>query len=175
MRTRSLILLILLVTLTGCPGRISPATKEGMVVRDYTAPKQTGENIFVKKSTDHSSFFNLGWLPGDDFTAAVKESLLISKAFSALSTNWGDDWGLEIEIRRVDAPFLAFDVTVTTDIKYTVYLKSKKVYETYIRESKTVTVGEEFFGVARTGMAFEKSVQANIKKFIEELSSQKLD
>ena len=110
-------------------------------MRDYTAPKQTGENIFVKKSTDHSSFFNLGWLPGDDFTAAVKESLLISKAFSALSTNWGDDWGLEIEIRRVDAPFLAFDVTVTTDIKYTVYLKGKKVYETTLVQNNFLRIG----------------------------------
>lgn len=173
MRTRILILLVLLVTLTGCS--FSPATKEGMVVRDYTAPKQTGENIFVKKSRVPSSFFIPPFISSDDFTAAVKESLLISQAFSALSTNWGDDWGLEIEIRLVDSPFGWFDVTVTTDINYTVYLKGKKVYETYICESKTVTVGEEFFGVARTGMAFEKSARANIKKFIEELSNQKLD
>ena len=141
-------------------------------MRDYTAPKQTGENIFVKEATgaDHILIYDA------DFTKAVKESLLISKAFSALSTNWGDDWGLEIEIRVLDTPLFAFfDVTVTTGIKYMVYLKGKKVYETYIRESRTVTMGEMFVGRVRMRMATEKSAQANIKKFIEELSNQKLD
>lgn len=82
---------------------------------------------------------------------------------------------MEIEIRVVDAPMFAFDVTVTTDIKYTVWLKGKKVYETYIRESGTATMGESLFGFSRTRMAHEKSARANIKKFIAELSSQKLD
>jgi hypothetical protein len=183
MKTPSLILLVLLVTLTGCPGRQSPATKEGMVVRGYTAAKQTGKNIFVKNSTGGNRglsisemlFYTMSYIPDINFTTAVKESLLISQAFSALSTNWGDDWGLEIVILEVDHPFGWFELTVTTGIKYTVYLKGKKVYETYIRESRTATMDDAFLGQERTRMAHEKSAQANIKKFIAELSNQKLD
>jgi hypothetical protein len=168
------ICLILALYVSGCA---FPATKEGMVVTNYTAAKQTGENIFVKDSTGGSITlpFWISQISNDNFTEAVKESLLISKAFSALSTNWGDDWGLEIEIRNVDQPMFGSDFTVITETKYTLYLKGKKVYETYIRGSGTATMSDSFFGVARLRIANEKSAQANVKKFIAELSNQKLD
>jgi len=168
------ICLILALFISGCA---FPATKEGMVVTNYLAPKQTGENIFVKESTGGSTTlpFWTSQIPNDNFTEAVKESLIRSKAFSALSTNWGDDWGLEIEIRNVDQPMFGFDLTVITETKYTLYLKDKKVYTTYIRESATATVGDSFIAIARLRIANEKSAQANVKKFIAELSNQKLD
>jgi hypothetical protein len=168
------ICLILALVVSGCA---FPATKEGMVVTNYLAPKQTGERIFVKESTGGSTTlpFWTSQIPNDNFTEAVKESLLRSKAFSALSTNWGDDWGLEIEIRNVDQPMFGFDFTVTTETKYTLSLTDKKVYTTYIRESGTATAGDSFVGVARLRIANEKSAQANVKKFIAELSNQKLD
>jgi len=167
------ICLILALYISGCIASIvpAPARKEGMVVTNYLAPKQTGEKIFVKEAMGGSTL----QIPNDNFTEAVKESLLRSKAFSALSTNWGDDWGLEIEIRNVDqAMFEFFDLTVTTETKYTLSLKDKKVYTTYIRESGTATTGDSFSGVARLRIATEKSAQANVKKFIAELSNQKL-
>lgn len=168
------ICLILALFVSGCA---FPATKEGMVVTNYLAPKQTGERIFVKESTGGSTTlpFWTSQIPNDNFTEAVKESLLRSKAFSALSTNWGDDWGLEIEIRNVDQPMFGFDFTVTTETKYTLSLKDKKVYTTYIRESGTATTGDSFIAIARLRIANEKSAQANVKKFIAELSNQKLD
>ena len=168
------ICLMLALYVSGCA---FPATKEGMVVTNYTAPKQTGEKIFVKESTGGSITlpFWTSEIPNDNFTEAVKESLLNSKAFSALSTNWGDDWGLEIEIRDVNQPMLGLDVTVTTDTKYTLYLKGKKVYETNIRESGTATMGDSFFGIKRLRIANEYSARANVKKFIADLSNQKLD
>lgn len=144
---------------------------------NYRAPKQTGEKIFVKESTGGSVTlpFWTSQIPNDNFTEAVKDSLLISKAFSALSTNWGDDWGLEIEIRNVEQPIFGTDFTVTTDAKYTLYLKGNKVYETYIRGSGTATMGDNFIGVARLRIANEMSARSNVKKFIEELSNQKFD
>src|SRR5512139_105194 len=88
-----------------------PATKAGMVVTSYTAPKQTGEKIYVKEATGGSMTlpFWTSQIPNDNFTEAVKQSLLTSKAFSALSTNWGEDWGLEIEIRKVEQPIFGLD------------------------------------------------------------------
>jgi len=166
--------LILALYLSGCA---FPATKEGMAVKNYEAPKQTGERIFVKESTGGSMTlpFWTSQIPNDNFTEAVKESLLISKAFSALSTNWGDDWGLEIEIRNVDQPMFGFDFTVTTDAKYTLYLKGKEVYKTYVRASGTAGTRDEFVAAARLRIANERSARANIKKFIAELADQKIE
>jgi hypothetical protein len=167
------ICLLFAFCLVGCA---FPATKEGMTLTDYSAPKQTGDKIFVKESTGGStvSFWRGSQIPNDNFTEAVKESLLNSKTFAALSTNWGEDWGLELEIREVNQPMFGFDFTVTTDIKYTLYLAGKKVYETDIRETGTATMNDTFGGVKRLRIANEYSARANIRKFIEELSKQSL-
>lgn len=171
---KKIICLILAMYLSGCA---FPASKEGMVVTDYIAPKQTGEKIFVKKSTGGSMTlpFWMSTIPDDNFTEAVKESLLNSKAFSAQSNDWGDDWGLEIEILDVEHPFSGFDVTVTTNIKYSLYLIGKKVQEITIREPGTATMGDTLIGIQRMRIANEYSAKANVKKFIAELSRIKSD
>ena len=168
------ICLMLALFVAGCA---FPATKEGMVVTNYVASKQTGQRIFIKESTGGSTTlpFWTSQIPNDNFTEAVKESLLNSKAFSALSTNWGDDWGLEIEIREVNQPFFGAEFSVTTDIRYTLYLKSKKVYEANIHEAGSATFSDSIWGVKRLRLANESSGRANVKRFITELSNQKLD
>jgi hypothetical protein len=167
------IFLLFALCLVGCA---FPATKEGMTLTDYLAPKQTGDKIFVKESTGGSTTlpFWSSQISSDTFTEAVKESLLNSKAFTALSANWGEDWGLELEIREVNQPMFGFDVTVTTDIKYTLYLAGRKVYEIDTRESGTATMNDTFWGIKRLRIANEYSARANIRKFIEELSMQNL-
>jgi hypothetical protein len=168
--------IVLLFTLYLC-GCAFPATKEGMIVTDYSAPKQVGEKIFVKESTGGSITLPF-WksnISNDNFSEAVKESLLNSKAFSAQSINWGDDWGLEIEIIDVDQPILGFELTVTTNIKYSLYLKGKKVHETTILEHGTAAFSESFIGIQRLRIANEYSAKANIKKFIAELPAFTLD
>jgi hypothetical protein len=165
---KRVIILLFAVYLSGCA---FPASKEGMIVTDYIAPKKIGEKIFVKESTGGSITLPF-WksnIPNDNFSEAVKESLLNSKVFSAQSFNWGDDWGLEIEIIDVDQPILGFNLTVTTNIKYSLYLKGKKVHETTIREPGTATFSESFIGIQRLRIANEFSAKANVKKFIAEL------
>ncbi|HXE98131.1 MAG TPA: hypothetical protein VN642_17130 [Dongiaceae bacterium] len=169
---KKIICLILAMYLSGCA---FPATKEGMVVTDYIAPKQTGEKIYVKESTGGSVTlpFWMSTIPNDNFTEAVKESLLNSKAFSAQSINWGDDWGLEIEILDVEHPYFGFDLTVTTNIKYSLYLRGEKVQEITIREPGTATINDTLIGIQRMRIANEYSAKANVKKFIAELSRTK--
>jgi outer membrane lipopolysaccharide assembly protein LptE/RlpB len=174
------ICLMLVLFIAGCS---FPATKEGMIVTNYVAPKQTGERIFIKESTGGIMTlpFWASQIPNDNFTEAVKESLLNSKAFSALSTNWGDDWGLEIEILQVAQPFTGgtqytgAEFTVTTDVTYRLYFKGKKVYETNIHEAGTATFSDSFWAAKRLRLANESSGRANVKRFIAELSNQKLD
>jgi hypothetical protein len=166
--------LLLALLVSGCA---FPASKEGMVVTNYVAPKQTGEKIFVKESTGGSTTlpFWTSQIPDDNFTEAVQDSLFKSKAFSALSANWGDDWGLEIQILEVNQPFIGSSFTVTTHVKYTLYLKGNKVYETTIREQGTASFSDSIWGVKRLRIANEHSGKANVKRFLEELSKQKLD
>lgn len=166
---KKVVWLILAMYLSGCA---FPATKEGMVVTDYIVPKQIGEKIYVKESTGGSVTLPF-WksnIPNDNFTEAVKESLLNSRAFVAQSINWGEDWGLEIEILNVEYPYFAFNVTVTTNIKYTLYLKGEKVREITVREPGTATLGDTLIGIQRMRIANEYSAKANVKKFIAELS-----
>lgn len=167
------IYLLLALFLYGCP---SPATKEGMIVTDYRAPKQTGDIIFVKESAGGSATdpFGVSKIPNDNFSEAVKASLLNSKAFLALSSNWGDEWALEIDIRNVEQPFFGFDFTVRTFIRYTLFLRSQKVYETEIYATGTATMDDSFLGLIRLRLANERSARANIKTFIQELSNQNL-
>jgi len=151
-----------------------PSTKEGMTLVDYKSPKKIGEKVFIKESVGGSTTlpFWTSEIPNDNFTAAVKESLLNSKTFSSLANNWDDSWGLEIEILDVDQPLIGASFTVRTDIKYSLYLKGKKVYETTVSASEYATMEDSFFAVKRLRLANENSAKANIKKFIKELSKQ---
>ncbi len=109
----------------------------------------------------------------ENFTFAVKESLINSQAFSELSSKWEDDWGLEIEILNVDQPLVGIDFTVKTQVKYTLYKKGNKVYETTVYETGKATPTDAIIAVARLRIANEKSAKANIAKFVEKISSEK--
>ena len=80
-----------------------PASKQGMTVTDLKSSKKIGEKIFVKESKGGSTTlpFWTSEISDENFTSAVKESLINSRAFSDLSSKWEDDWGLEIEILNV--------------------------------------------------------------------------
>lgn len=168
---KRIICLVISLVLSGCA---FPASKEGMIVTDYSVPRQTGNKIFVKESTGGSTTlpFVGSKIPNDNFTDAVRASLLHSKAFSEIASNWGDEWGLEINIQNVEQPIFGLDFAVATTIKYSLFLKDEKVFETEVYESGTATVADSFFAVKRLRLANEKSAKANIKKFIQELSSQ---
>jgi hypothetical protein len=149
-----------------------PASKNGMLVTDHKMSKQVGDKIYVKESKGGSITlpFWMSKIPNDNFTDAVKESLLDSKSFAALSDNWGDAWGLDMEIKSLEQPMFGFDYTVTTVIKYNLYLKGKKVYTTTIRASGTSIMSDAFTGIARIRIANERSARSNIEKFIAELA-----
>lgn len=165
-------LLIFALYFSGCA---LPAATERMTVTDFTAGKPIGDRIFVKESTGGSVTLPF-WksnIPNDNFTDAVKESLLRSKSFSALSKEWGEDWGLEIEIKEVDQPLFGMSLTVVTDVKYLLYSRGKKVYEAEVRESGTAPWYECLIGFVRLKLANEHAAKANIKAFIEKLAKDK--
>lgn len=162
------VLILMLISLSSCA---FPASKQGMVVTDLVSNGKIGEKIFVSESTGGSVTlpFWTSQISNTNFTAAVKDSLLNSKVFTGLSSDWGKEWGLKIKILDVNQPFIGADFTVTTKIQYSLYLRNKKIFETVIQEDGTATMDDAVVGVKRLRLANEYSAKANIQKFIEEL------
>jgi|JI102314A1RNA_FD_contig_31_2681434_length_1015_multi_2_in_0_out_0_2 hypothetical protein len=144
-----------------------------MTVTDTTAKKTLGENIIVEESTGGSITLPF-WIPNisdDNFTQAVKDSLINSKIFKSIATKSDTDWKLRMIIIDRDHPWFGIDMTVTTTIKYTLYLKDQIVFDKTIVEPGTATASEMFIGVYRAKRANEYSARNNIKKFISELEA----
>ena len=171
---KKLLSILSILFITSCA---FPSTKEGMTVTNYKSPKKIGDKIFVKESVGGSITlpFWTSKIPNDNFTAAVKDSLTNSKAFSALASNWEDDWGLEINILDLNQPLIGIDFTVRTSIQYRLYLKGKKVYEIVVPASGVATPDDSLFAIKRLRIANENSAKANIQKFIEEISNKKFE
>ena len=118
--------------------------------------------------------FWISKISDDNFTAAVKDSLLSSKAFGSLSDNWDESWGLEIEIVGVEQPIIGIDFNVNTVVKYSLYLKNKKVYETNISASGLAGLNDTFFAIKRLRLPNERSARSNIEEFIKQIAKEKL-
>jgi len=149
------------------------ANTSKMTVTDLTAKKTLGDNIIVEESTGGSITLPF-WIPNisdDNFTQAVKDSLMNSKIFKSIATKKDTDWKLRMEIIDRDHPWFGFDMTVTTTIKYTLSIKDKIVFDKTIVEPGTASGTEMLIGVYRAKRANEYSVKNNIKKFITELES----
>lgn len=149
-----------------------PSKKGGMTITDYESPKKIKDKILVRESIGGSITlpFWTSEISNGEFTAAVQDSLINSKLFTSLSNNWDDNWGLKIEIIKVDQPLIGIDFTVITNVKYTLYLKGKKVHETTVVADGTATPNDTVFAVKRLRLANEKSAKNNIQKFIKEIS-----
>lgn len=144
-----------------------------MTVTDTTTEKTLGENIIVEESTGGGITLPF-WIPNisnDNFTQAVKDSLVNSKIFKSITSKTDSDWKLRMIIIDRDYPWFGIDMTVTTTIKYSLYLKEQIVFDKTIIEPGTATVSEMFIGVYRAKRANEYSARNNIKKFISELEA----
>lgn len=165
------VLLILSILFTYNCAITANATK--MTVNDFNAKKIIAENIIVEESTGGSITLPF-WIPNindENFTKAVKDSLMNSKLFNSITEKANSDWKLRMNIIDREHPWIGFDMTVTTTIQYTLYLKDKIVFDKTIIEPGTATGTEMLIGVYRAKRANEYSARNNIKKFLTELES----
>ncbi|TGK35720.1 hypothetical protein [Leptospira andrefontaineae] len=149
-----------------------PATREGMLVTDYKAPKKVGDKIYINESVGGKTTlpFWMSKVSDEEFTAAVKESVKSAALFETLEEQFGNNWSLKIEILDLDQPMFGTTFTVKTKIKYTLSKGADVIKEFLIDESGDATVGDAIIGVKRMRLANENSAKANIKKFLEEVS-----
>lgn len=162
-------LLLLAILASSCA---FPSTKEGMTLTNYESPKQIGDKICVKESKGGSATlpFWTSEISDEEFTAAIKQSLLNSKAFLEVSNDWNEDWGLEIEILDVDQPLVGATLNVNMRVKYILYFKGKKEYETTIFASDSASISDTLFAVKRLRLANEKSAKKNIHEFVKKIA-----
>lgn len=143
----------------------SGASAGNMTVSRFDTRVKIGDKIFIKMARGGSETLPF-WksnISNEELTRAVKKSLIGSRMFRRLSSEWGEDWGLEIKLINVDQPYFGLDATVGTKIRYTLYKKEKEVYTVTIRADGTATIAEQFIGVYRLQLANEKSGRNNIK------------
>lgn len=150
-----------------------PASREGMTVRDYTAAKPIDDKIFVQESTGGSITlpFWMSKIGNTNFTDALKDSIITSRLFNTLDDSFGQGWKLKIEIINVDQPLIGLDFQVKTKVKYSLLKGDNLVKELIIDAEGTGKMDDAFLGVVRMRLANEAAAKANIRKFLEEVST----
>lgn len=150
-----------------------PATREGMKVGDFKSPNKVGDKIFVEQSTGGSTTlpFWKSKISDENFTLAVKDSIIDANLFEKIEETLGDNWNLKIEIVEVDQPHFGTTFKVNTKVKYTLRKKDEIIKETLIDVAGEATMSDAFVGVVRLRLANENAARANIRKFLEEIST----
>lgn len=113
-----------------------------------------------------------GTVKSDNFRKAVIEALKHANLFSQVLEDGSAKYELKAElVGHQDSP-VGLDMTNSTIAHYTLKNNEsqKVVYEETVSSSHTATVTEACVGAQRNIKATEGAVQANIKKFIWNLS-----
>ncbi|MBM9579544.1 hypothetical protein JWG45_20575 [Leptospira sp. 201903070] len=167
---KKLLCLLIVVALGNCA---FPATREGMKVADYKSPNKVGDKIFVEQSTGGSTTlpFWKSKISDENFTAAVKDSIVEANLFEKIEETLGDNWNLKIEIVDVDQPTFGTTFKVNTKVKYTLRKKDEVIKEALIDVSGEATMSDALIGVVRLRLANENAARSNIRKFLEEVST----
>lgn len=161
--------IVSLALLSGCAA--APANKHAMVVSPVSVVSAEQKGRFVVNSVTGGKATNPFWtsqVSNESFEAALKESL----AFSGLSAADGADgkYKVDAELVSLKQPLFGLTFDVVSTVNYTVAGDGvKKVFP--IVATGTATTSDAFVAISRLKIANEKSIQENIKAFIQQLSS----
>jgi hypothetical protein len=160
-------LLLSLLFLINCATGIRSALFENMSERSIKATKPIGNSVYVDfvEGADRDII-----LTNIEITRALRESLLESKFFNKLSNISGEDFDVKAIVQKIEAPSFGSDFNITIDIKYIVYKKNQILKEITISKSGLATLSEEFVGIKRISLAYERTIKNNIKEFMIELN-----
>ena len=89
-------LITILFVLTNCA---IPARTHKMFVNDLPVKKNLGDKIYVEESTGGSITlpFWVPKIPNDNFTDAIKKSIIESQAFYKITNDLNENWNLKIK------------------------------------------------------------------------------
>jgi hypothetical protein len=164
--------LLVLAVLSGCAA--APANKQAMIVSPVSQVSAEQKGKFVVNSVAGGKATNPFWtsqVSNESFEAALKESL----ALSGLSGPEGSagKYKIDAELVSLKQPVFGLTFDVVSTVNYKVAGEGvEKVFP--VVATGTATTSDAFVAITRLKIANEKSIQENIKAFIQQLSSSTL-
>ncbi|MDP8568906.1 hypothetical protein [Methylophilus aquaticus] len=164
--------LLVLAVLSGCAA--APANKQAMIVSPVSQVSAEQKGKFVVNTVAGGKATNPFWtsqVSNENFEAALKESL----ALSGLSGPEGSagKYKIDAELVSLKQPVFGLTFDVVSTVNYKVAGEGvEKVFP--IVATGTATTSDAFVAITRLKIANEKSIQENIKAFIQQLSSSTL-
>lgn len=153
-----------------------PARVDKMIVSNIKANNKISNEIFINQSKGGEITLPF-WLPkisNENFTQAIKSSVLNSEKFQKISDNKSNHWKLEVEITNWDHPWFGIDFTHSLTVRYMLYNeKNIEVYNKEIYSIGTATMEETLIGVYRANRANEYAAKENIRLFLLDLDNLK--
>jgi hypothetical protein len=178
MKTACLLPLIagLLASLLG--GCASPTEISSMALGSIGVEKQHGKSVSV--STGGGEETNPAWLSkvsDQDLASAIEASIRNTKLFSGVVKLGDADYRLHAAIVNLSQPVMGFNLTVKTEILWTLTPKAgeKPVWQQTIRSASTKGAGDAFSFAARVRITTEAAIKANINTAFSELSQLRLE
>ncbi|TGL87930.1 hypothetical protein EHQ68_00785 [Leptospira congkakensis] len=170
---KKLIYSITTLTLLNCA---IPARVDKMVVSSVKANNKINNEIFINESKGGEITLPF-WIPkisNENFTQAIKNSVLNSEKFQKISDNNSNHWRLEVEITNWDHPWFGIDFTHSLTVRYILYNENNiQVYNKEIYSIGTATMEETLIGVYRANRANEYAAKENIRLFLLDLDNVK--
>lgn len=159
------------LTLTACatasqPGAMVPEVSEATLISTNSKLRDSvaiGDVSGGKKT-------NPLWtseVSSEDFAEALRQSFA---AHALLATSNGD-YRLDAELLKLKQPAIGLDMSVTSDVKYTLtnVETGEVVFTDTVSEKYTAKMGDAFVGVKRLQLANEGSIKSNIAAVIERM------
>jgi hypothetical protein len=175
MNSRATTLVALVAAAIFSSGCASGATARGMSLAKKEITSQTNP-VFAGAmgvaAVEGGKDTNPAWTSQID-DDSFKEALTASLQAAGLLGEQGDArYEIRASLVGVEQPFLGFDMTVTTTVRYSVkdLTTGAVVFEESISAPHTATVGDAFVGTTRLRLANEGSAKKNIVQLIEKLN-----
>lgn len=151
------------------------ASNPGAMVPDVTNTTliEEGSNLYEAVTVgevDGGRETNPLWtsqVSSDDFAEALRQSFA---AHAMLATDSGM-YRLDAELAELQQPFAGFNMTVTSQVNYTLtnVETGEVVYESSVEGEYTAAMGDALMGTERLRLANEGSIRTNIELMLAEI------
>jgi len=166
---KQIITLTAALMLTACatasqPGAMVPAVNAQSIVSSQSALFESVSIGDVGGGKETNPLWT-SQVSSEGFTEALRQSFA---AHAMLATDEGD-YRLDAELMKLKQPFAGTNMSVTSDVKYTLtnLQTDAVVFDETISEKYTASFGDAFVGVKRLQLANEGSIKSNISALID--------
>lgn len=162
------VLLLTALALSACasasdPGAMAVAVSEATLIKDDSPLRENVALGAVSGGKETNPLWT-SEVSSDDFAEALRQSL----AAHAMLDIEGAKYRLDAELVELKQPFAGFNMTVTSNVNYTLTdtTSDEVVYEETVSNAYTAQMGDAFVGTKRLQLANEGSIRGNIEAML---------